>query len=142
MWFACSPVQKIPTQNPTQRRVIEDKGLLDQADSRTRADGPKPDALPDCAMPRQKRLRKRPVRAFDTRSAARQQARPAYRPISGEATRSPGEMPSLRAVPAITSSTKRTGPPEGMTLVDIGSVFSAMRRIRPSPLMKIMSSGM
>jgi hypothetical protein len=65
-----------------------------------------------------------------------------YFPISGEATRSPGAMPILRAVPAMTSSTKRTGPFEGMTSVDIGLAFSAMRRMRPSALMKIMSSGM
>ena len=41
-------------------------------------------------------------------------------------------MPSLRAVPPITSSTARTGPPEGTRRSDSGSVFSAMRRMRPS----------
>ena len=35
-------------------------------------------------------------------------------------------MPSFLAVPAITSSTARTGPPELITRVDSGSVFSAM----------------
>jgi hypothetical protein len=58
----------------------------------------------------------------------------------GVATRSPGWMPSLRAVPPTTSSTARTGPPEGMIFSDSVSVFSAMRRMRPSLWMKIMSS--
>src|SRR5712691_3186798 len=58
------------------------------------------------------------------------------------ATRSPGLIPSLRAVPPITSSTARTGPPAAMILVDSGSVFSAMRWMRPSARMKIMSRGM
>ena len=35
----------------------------------------------------------------------------------------------------------RTGPPDGMSRVDSGSVFSAMRRMRPSPRIKIMSRG-
>jgi hypothetical protein len=50
----------------------------------------------------------------------------------GEAIRSPGSIPSFLAVPAATSSTARTGPPEGMILRDSVSVFSAMRRMRPS----------
>jgi len=57
-------------------------------------------------------------------------------------TRSPGAMPSFFAVPPITSSTARTGPPEGTSVSESGTVFSAMRRIRPSARMKIMSSGM
>jgi hypothetical protein len=61
---------------------------------------------------------------------------------SGWATRSPGAIPYFCAVPAITSSTPFANPPEGMILVDSGSVFSAIRRIRPSARMKIMSSGM
>ena len=58
------------------------------------------------------------------------------------ATLSPGAIPSLRAVPPITSSTARTGPPEGTRRSESGSVFSAMRRMLPSARMKIMSSGM
>ena len=38
-------------------------------------------------------------------------------------------MPSLRAVPATTSSTARTGPPEGMSRSESGLVFSAMRKM-------------
>jgi hypothetical protein len=64
------------------------------------------------------------------------------RPNIGPVTRSPGAMPSLRAVPAITSRTARTGPPEGTGRSDNGSACSAMRRMRPSLRMKIMSSGM
>ena len=58
------------------------------------------------------------------------------------ATLSPGAIPSLRAVPPITSSTARTGPPDGTRRSESGSVFSAMRRMLPSALIKIMSSGM
>jgi hypothetical protein len=58
------------------------------------------------------------------------------------ATRSPGAMPSLRAVPPMTSSTARTGPPDGMRRSESGSAFSAIRRMRPSARMKIMSRGM
>src|SRR3982074_2039626 len=61
---------------------------------------------------------------------------------SGWPTRSPGSMPYFFAVPAITSSTPFASPPDGMILVDSGSVFSAIRRIRPSARMKIMSSEM
>src|SRR5262245_39356803 len=50
-------------------------------------------------------------------------------------------MPSLRAVPAMTSSTARTGPPEVTSASESGSVFSAIRRMRPSPRMKIISRG-
>ena len=57
------------------------------------------------------------------------------------ATLSPGAIPSLRTVPPITSSTARTGPPEGTRRSESGSVFSAMRRMLPSARMKIMSSG-
>src|SRR5712671_535299 len=60
----------------------------------------------------------------------------------GWATRSPGAMPYFCAVPAITSSTPFAGPPDEMILVDSGSVFSAILRMRPSARMKIMSSGM
>src|ERR1041385_9029013 len=59
----------------------------------------------------------------------------------GEATWPPGAMPSLRDVPPMTSRTARTGPRDGIIRVDKGSVFSSIRRIRPSPRMKIMSSG-
>ncbi len=66
-----------------------------------------------------------------------------HRPLKrGCATRSPGAIPYFFAVPAITSSTPFAGPPEGMILVDSGSVFSAIRRIPPSARMKIMSRGM
>jgi len=58
------------------------------------------------------------------------------------ATRSPGAIPSLRAVPPITSSTARTGPPEGIRRSESGSALSAIRRMRPSARMKIMSRGM
>jgi hypothetical protein len=51
-------------------------------------------------------------------------------------------MPYFFAVPAITSSTPFANPRDGMILVDIGSVFSAIRRMRPSARMKIMSSEM
>src|SRR5216684_4178291 len=40
----------------------------------------------------------------------------------GWATRSPAAIPYFFAVPPITSSTARTGPPDGMMQVDIGSV--------------------
>src|SRR5215212_6114542 len=53
--------------------------------------------------------------------------------------RSPGWMPYFLAVPATTSSTPFAGPPDEMILVDSGSVFSAIRKIRPSGRMKIMS---
>src|SRR6185503_2219442 len=59
----------------------------------------------------------------------------------GAATRSPAAMPSFCDVPPITSRTARTGPLDGISRVDKGSVFSAMRKMRPSPRMKIMSSG-
>jgi hypothetical protein len=51
-------------------------------------------------------------------------------------------MPYFCAVPAITSSTPAANPPDGMILVDSVSVFWAMRRIRPSARMKIMSREM
>src|SRR5438477_10327478 len=65
-----------------------------------------------------------------------------HRPLGNiePVTRSPGAMPSLRAVPATTSSTARTGPPEGMSRSESGLVFSAMRKMRPSPVIKIISS--
>src|SRR6476660_7291757 len=80
----------------------------------------------------------------DTRLAPRpaSRQRPFHRPLkSGCATRSPGSIPHFFAVPAITSSTPFAGPPDGMISVDSGSVFSAIRKIRPSARMKIMSSG-
>src|SRR5665811_2152387 len=77
---------------------------------------------------------------FDTRLRLSQQAQRLLK--IGWATRSPGASPSLRAVPPITSSTARTGPPDGIIRVDSGSVFSAMRKIRPSARMNSMSSGM
>jgi len=45
-------------------------------------------------------------------------------------------MPRSRAVPAMTSSTARTGAPEGISLSDIGSALSAIRTMRPSLRMK------
>ena len=45
-------------------------------------------------------------------------------------------MPSFLAVPPITSSTARTGPPEGTSASESGTLFSAMLRMRPSPRMK------
>ena len=51
---------------------------------------------------------------------------------NGCATRSPGAIPYFLAVPPITSSTPFASPPDAMILVDRGSVFSAIRRIRPS----------
>src|SRR6202165_2352167 len=82
---------------------------------------------------------------LDTRLRHCQQggSRPPQWPLkSGCATRSPGSIPYFFAVPAITSSTPFASPPDEMILVDCGSVFSAIRRIRPSARMKIMSSEM
>jgi hypothetical protein len=42
----------------------------------------------------------------------------------------------------MTSSTPLASPPDEMILVESGSVFSAIRRMRPSARMKIMSSEM
>src|SRR6266550_2031450 len=81
----------------------------------------------------------------DTRLSRCQQGgfRPPQCPLnSGCATWSPGAIPYFFAVPAITSSTPFASPLEGMILVDCGSVFSAIRRIRPSARMKIMSREM
>jgi len=71
--------------------------------------------------------------------AGRRCCRQRQRRKIGVATRSPGSMPSFFAVPAATSSTARTCPPEGMILSDSVSVLSAIRRMRPSLWMKIMS---
>lgn len=60
---------------------------------------------------------------------------------SGCSTLSPGLMPSLAAVPPLTSSTESTGSPEGIVRVESGSVFSAMRATVPSARMNSMSSG-
>src|SRR6202158_1348567 len=82
---------------------------------------------------------------LDTRLRHCQQggSRPSQWPLnSGCPTRSPGAIPYFFAVPAITSSTPFASPLDGMILVDCGSVFSAIRRIRPSARMKIMSSEM
>src|ERR1700687_3922600 len=82
---------------------------------------------------------------LDTRLRHCQQggSRPSQWPLnSGCPTRSPGAMPYFFAVPPITSSTPFASPLDGMILVDCGSVFSAIRRIRPSARMKIMSSEM
>ena len=51
---------------------------------------------------------------------------------SGCITRSPGAIPSLRAAPALTSSTARVAAPDRIKRVDRGVVFSAIRSIRPS----------
>src|SRR5450830_468899 len=100
-------------------------------DSNLRPSAPKADALPGCATPR------RTTRYTLALEPATQRVLKI-----GWPTRSPGAMPSLRAVPPITSSTARTGPPDGIIRVDSGSVFSAMRKIRPSARMNSMSSGM
>ena len=82
-----------------------------QQDLNLRPAVPKTAALPGCAIPRRSRL---VDTSFDHRPASRS-ARRAERPISGHCRRSsrrpgrPAVMPSLRAVPAITSSTARTG---------------------------------
>src|ERR1700738_932401 len=81
----------------------------------------------------------------DTRLNRCQQGgfRPPQWPLnSGCSPRSPGAIPYFFAVPAITSSTPFANPLEGMILVDCGSVLSAIRRIRPSARMKIMSREM
>ncbi len=56
-------------------------------------------------------------------------------------TRSPIEIPNFLAVPAFSSSTARAGPPDEMRRSDSGSAFCSIRRMRPSLLMKIISSG-
>src|SRR5258707_2975123 len=94
------------------------------------------------------RLRYTPISQgndVDTRLRRRQQgARDPFQwPLkSGCPTRSPGSMPYFFAVPAITSSTPFANPPDGMIFVDSGSVVSAIRRIRPSARVTIMSSRM
>src|SRR3954469_19088764 len=75
-------------------------------------------------------------------AAIKAEATPQRRLNRGWETRSPGAMPYFCAVPAGTSSTPRASPPDEMIRVDSGSVFSAMRRMRPSARMKIMSSEM
>ncbi|GJE69217.1 hypothetical protein CHKEEEPN_0740 [Methylorubrum podarium] len=57
----------------------------------------------------------------------------------GCSTRSPARMPSLAAVPAFSSSTASTGSPDGITLVESGSVSAAIRAIEPSERMNTMS---
>jgi hypothetical protein len=115
-----------------------------QQDLNLRPAVPKTAALPGCAIPR-------PGTALDTCFPRLQQAKAGFvqaayiwphLPKIDPVTRSPGATPSLRAVPAITSSTARTGPPDGMSLSDIGCAFSATRRIRPSLRMKMISSEM
>src|SRR6185312_7741352 len=104
-----------------------------QQDLNLRPSAPKADALPDCAMPR----RERGVRYTLHYNPASKAQWPRK---MGEATWSPGAMPSLRDVPPMTSNTARTAPRDGINRVDKGSVFSSIRSIRPSPRMKIMSS--
>ena len=60
----------------------------------------------------------------------------------GCATRSPGARPSLRDVPAITSSTARTGLPDEIVRSDNGTVFGTIRAMVPSLRIKIMSRDM
>src|ERR1700761_3887968 len=115
-------------------------GWSGQQDLNLRPAVPKTAALPGCAIPR-------PVRYWIAQLACRQQAErdppPAqWLPKIDPVTRSPGAMWNLRAVPAITSRTARTGPPDGMRSSDIGLAFSATRNTCPSPRMKIMSSEM
>ena len=54
-------------------------------------------------------------------------------------TLSPGQMPSLAAVPAGTSRTALTGPADSMIANDSGVVPRAILTMRPSGAMKIMS---
>src|ERR1700744_2260952 len=76
-------------------------------DSNLRPSAPKADALPGCATPRRTTRYTLAVRPSTQRVLK-----------IGDATRSPGAIPILRAVPPITSNTARTGPPEGMIRVD------------------------
>ena len=140
-----------------------------QQDSNLRPGVPKTPALPGCAIPRQSPLGEHLFGTPRETMLSRRYTRPRHRQCSsfavpapwakcgapysrnvvgsrqrqrrkiGVATRSPGSMPSFLAVPAATSSTARTCPPEGMILSDSVSVFSAIRRMRPSLWMKIMS---
>src|SRR5499433_532569 len=112
-----------------------------QQDLNLRPGVPKTPALPGCAMPRRRAGPRYTVRFAPASRAGPPQR--AYRPSPKIAcpTRSPGAMPSFLAVPPSTSSTARTGPPEGTSVSESGTVFSAMRKMRPSPRMKIMSSG-
>jgi hypothetical protein len=63
----------------------------------------------------------------------------AHRLKSGCSIRSPALIPSLPVVPAFSSSTDRTGSPEGIVRVDKGSVFVATRAMLPSARMNSMS---
>ena len=56
----------------------------------------------------------------------------------GEAADHPRRCRLSAPVPAMTSSTARTGPFEGIVRVDSRLVFSATRRIRPSPRIEVM----
>ena len=125
-----------------------------QQDSNLRPAVPKTAALPGCAIPRgtgggcwihvspaaSKATQPPPLSTSKSTALGRHFWH--YFLNMAPATLSPGAIPSLRAVPPITSSTARTGPPEGTRRSESGSVFSAMRRMLPSARMKIMSSGM
>ncbi len=154
---------------PNGRNHLEQNQHLSwsgQQDSNLRPGVPKTPALPDCAIPRQGQWARNAHAGADKKAPSHRYtllptaamcsgAAPPSTPIGemrdrpccrqrqrrkiGVATRSPGSMPSFRAVPAATSRTARTCPPEGMILSDSVSVFSAIRRMRPSLWMKIMS---
>src|SRR5580692_6623207 len=104
-------------QNHTD--VIQRVSWSGQQDLNLRPAVPKTAALPGCAIPRRSRH-------VDTSFAHPQQAEAAAArtpdqwplPKIEPTTRSPGLMPSWRAVPAITSSTARTGAPDGMRRSD------------------------
>src|SRR5690606_25847441 len=83
------------------------------------------------------------IHALTGRGSARPGRCSAYRPEnSGCSTLSPGFAPMRAAVPAFSSSTERTGSPEGTMRVDSGSVRCAMRAMVPSARMNSMSSEM
>ena len=122
-----------------------------QQDSNLRPSGPKPDALPGCAIPRRlvwavyPRLHRsssseshalssclwtvnfRAVMHFQ-RHGLRQAS---FSPIEPATTSSPGLMPSLAAVPALSSRTNFAGAPDGMTFSEYGVVSAAMLTISP-----------
>src|SRR5215207_6057194 len=128
-------------------------------DSNQRPSAPKADALPDCATPRTSRPRPRWLArgtgggqgtGFSARATVGRCSLPvspgacaAHRLAnSGCSTRSPALIPSRAAVPPASSSTARTGSPDGMVRVDSGSAFSATRATDPSGRMNSMSRGM
>src|SRR5215470_19982466 len=82
-----------------------------QQDLNLRPGVPKTPALPGCAMPRQVQKGAETAPPLDTRFRTDQQADQCLANI-GAPTRSPGAMPNFFAVPPITSSTAKTGPPD------------------------------